>query len=53
MSGCVVKKCTCKASDSACADYQDKKYGNQMRVMNLDQKKSDATCTVCGKSVKL
>ena len=34
MSGCTVKKCTCKAEQFQCAEYQVKKYGNQMRVMN-------------------
>jgi len=53
MSGCTVKKCTCKAEQFQCAEYQDKKYGNQMRVMNYDQKKSELTCTVCGKVVKV
>jgi hypothetical protein len=30
--------------------YQDKKYGAGMRVCNLDMKKSNASCCVCGKS---
>ena len=42
-------KCTCKN------DYQDKKYGEQVRVMNKTEKKSGDKvvfrCTVCTKEV--
>lgn len=56
MSGAVVKKCDCAQSVnkiSICADYQNKRYGQSMRVMNVDQKGSTAVCTVCGKAHKL
>ena len=53
MSGLVVKKCGCKGNPSHGSDYQDKKYGDGMRVMNLDQKKTEASCTICGKTVKV
>jgi hypothetical protein len=56
MSGVVVKKCECTQSInniSFCADYQNRRYGKSMRVMNLDQKGSTATCTVCGRSHKV
>lgn len=53
MSGAVIKRCGCKGNPSYASDYQDKKYGSGMRVMSLDQKKSEATCSVCGKTVKL
>lgn len=36
-----IKKCNCKH------EYQDKVYGQGMRVCNEDSKKQ-ATCTVCG-----
>jgi hypothetical protein len=42
-----VKKCNCNH------EFQDKTYGKGMRVMNLDFKKVNATCTVCGTKVKL
>ena len=48
----VVKKCDCKASHSDAAAYQEKKYQGS-RVMNLDLKKTSATCTVCGKVHKV
>ena len=41
-----VKRCNC--SGTPAADFQDKTYGKGMRVMNLDFKKTNATCTVCG-----
>ena len=53
MSGCVVKKCGCRSNPEGISDYQDKKYGKDMRVMNLDQKKAEATCTICGKVHKV
>jgi len=47
MSNTIIKKCTCKN------DYQDKKYGKGMRVMNRTEKKPpEARCTSCGNSVK-
>ena len=53
MSGCVIKKCGCQGTNSATSDYQNKRYGEGMRVMNLDQKKTSATCTICGKEHKV
>lgn len=53
MSGSIVKKCGCKGNPSHASDFQDAKYGQGNRVMSLDQKKSEATCSVCGKTVKL
>lgn len=44
-----VKKCSC--SGTPAADFQDKTYGKNMRVMNEDAKKS-YTCTVCGSKHK-
>ena len=52
MSGCVIKRCGCKGNPSHASDYQDKKYGQDMRLMTLDQKKAEAVCTVCGKTYK-
>ena len=37
-----IQKCSCNHPD------QDKIYGNQIRLHNLDQK-SNPKCTVCGK----
>jgi hypothetical protein len=51
MSGVDVKKCSC--SGSPAAEFQDKQYGKGMRVFNLDFKKINGTCTVCGTKVKL
>jgi|LakMenEpi03Aug12_release.lakeMendotaPanAssembly.Ray.scaffolds.fasta_scaffold71388_4 hypothetical protein len=53
MSGTVIKRCGCKGNPSHASDFQDAKYGQGNRVMSLDQKKSEATCSVCGKTVKL
>lgn len=53
MSGSVIKKCGCKGNPEHAASYQDKKYGQGMRVCNTDQKGGDATCTVCGKNHKV
>lgn len=53
MSGTVIKRCGCKGNPSHASDYQDKKYGSGMRVMSVDQKKTEATCSVCNKTVKL
>lgn len=49
----VIKKCGCKGNPSNASDYQDAKYGQGMRSCNLDQKKAEATCTICGKSHKI
>ncbi len=53
MSGSVVKKCGCKGNPSNGSDFQDKKYGDGMRVCNLDLKKTAASCTICGKDHKI
>lgn len=49
----VVKKCDCVGNPKDCSEYQNKKYGVGMRIMNLDIKKTAATCTVCGKEHKV
>ena len=41
----------CKCSGTPAADFQDKTYGQGMRVMNQDMKKG-YTCTVCGANHK-
>lgn len=38
----IIKKCVCSH------EYQDRRYGKGMRVMNVKSKKEEATCTVCG-----
>jgi hypothetical protein len=53
MSGSVIKKCGCTGTPSNGSDYQNKKHGDGMRVMNLDVKKAEASCTVCGKTIKV
>lgn len=55
MAGAVVKKCGCSGNNNVthAAKYQDDKYGQGMRVCNLDVKKAAATCTVCGKEHKV
>ena len=53
MAGAVIKKCGCKGNPSHASDFQDSRYGDGMRVYNLDQKKVEATCTVCGKVQKV
>ena len=53
MAGTVIKKCGCKGDPSHASDYQNKQYGEGMRVMSLDQKKTSATCSVCGKNIKV
>lgn len=53
MSGTVIKRCGCKGNPSHASDFQDEKYGNGNRVMSLDQKKTEATCSVCGKTHKV
>ena len=52
MAGVVIKKCGCKGNPSHGSDFQDKKYGQGMRVCNVDQKGTESTCTVCGKTHK-
>ena len=39
----ITKSCSCKH------DYQDYKYGNHNRLMNVSMSGTKATCTVCGK----
>lgn len=43
--GTTIERCSCSH------EYQDKRYGKQMRVHNLSGKKDRfrARCTVCGK----
>lgn len=53
MAGNVIKKCGCKGNPSNSSEYQDKKYGKDMRVMTLSQKGDSASCTVCGKEIKV
>lgn len=53
MSVAVIKKCNCKGNPTHASDYQDKKYGQGMRVCNPDQKNTEASCTVCGKNHKI
>jgi hypothetical protein len=49
----VIKKCGCQSNPPGISKYQDDKYGKDMRVMNLDIKKTEATCTICGKTTKV
>ena len=42
-----IRKCNCNHA------FQDKTYGKGMRVFNLDFKKINGSCTVCGIKVKL
>ena len=49
----VIKRCGCTGTPEFASKYQDKKYGDGMRVMNLDMKKVAATCSVCGKEQKV
>lgn len=53
MSGVIIKKCGCKGTPSHGSEYQDSKYGKDMRVCNIDVKKTEASCTICGKNHKL
>lgn len=43
-SGTTIKKCLCEHA------FQDKKYGSQNRVCNLNMK-GESECTVCGKII--
>lgn len=47
MSGTKIIKCTCKS------EFQDKQYGNQQRLANVNEKGDSAGCTVCGNQLKL
>lgn len=49
----VIKKCGCKSNPSLASEYQDAKYGQNMRVCNLEQDKKSCTCTVCGKKFSM
>lgn len=42
MSGTKLIKCSCKN------EFQDKQYGVQQRIANINEKGDSATCTVCG-----
>lgn len=53
MAEAVVKKCNCKGNPSYGSDYQDQKYGDGMRVCTVNQKKTEARCTVCNKVHKI
>lgn len=55
MSGVIVKKCGCagNAGNNQAAKYQDQKYGQDMRVLNVSVDNKSASCTVCGKEHKL
>lgn len=53
MSGSIIKKCGCRVETSHACEFQNKKYGEGVRVMNLNQKKNEASCTVCGKNHKI
>lgn len=49
----MILKCNCKRDrrgNAQAAQYQDKKYGSQMRVHNQSAKSSPPTyrCTICG-----
>lgn len=50
----VILKCECKGTPPSASEYQDKKYGDGMRVCNVGEgDKKVATCTVCGKDHSL
>ena len=53
MAGVVIKKCGCKGTPDDSSKFQDKKYGDGMRVMNLSMKGDTATCTICNKETKV
>lgn len=38
-----IVKCSCKS------EYQDKVYGQDMRLCNLKKKEGACCCTICGK----
>lgn len=43
----VQKTCTCTS------EFQDRTYGNKVRVFNTAKDGKEARCTVCGKTIKL
>lgn len=47
-----IKKCGCTGTPSNASDYQNKKYGNGMRLCNANFKGDMVTCTICGKQHK-
>lgn len=53
MANVVIKKCSCTGTPDHSSKYQDKRYGEGMRVCNFDFKKTEAVCTVCGKTHKV
>lgn len=43
---CIIRRCeNCRPHE-----FQDRKYGLQMRVMNFKVKSNTYVCTVCGKA---
>lgn len=42
MAGTMVKQCTCVSA------FQDKTYGNKMRLFNAREDGKGGKCTVCG-----
>jgi len=45
MSGTVAVKCRCAN------EYQDKRYGQGIRIANKTARENEARCTVCGATV--
>jgi hypothetical protein len=45
MSGTKIIKCTCKN------DFQDREYGKQQRLANVNEAETSSTCTVCGNKI--
>ena len=43
----MLKKCSCKH------EFQDKQYGDSVRVYNPCKNDTHARCTVCSKEIKL
>jgi len=41
----VIKRCSCKS------EFQDKRYGKKLRVMNLMDDNKGFRCTVCEKTI--
>ncbi len=46
MAGTIVKKCNCESQ------FQDTFYGKNMRLHNVDDNGTKASCTVCEGSAK-